>query len=252
MKHVIIPPIKKVDITQATSQSTSKVITTVPTQTTATIDKTKYIQIPQHSTVIALEETHKGKDMYDTLEDLAKESLSMPTPGIFMRHWLNVKEAAVDKTRILKYSDGTPVKEEDVQNLWQYLSSDYGGTCWTWLNAQFESNECRRYIKTNLETKIDQSGKYLDGTKSSLILPIQEDCYVTLDFNAQGMPTTKSPLNFYKQGENIYFSPPEDGAVARFHSDHSEAYLEGHGHPHYKDPNLGVFACAQDTGGTTK
>jgi len=244
MKHVIIPPIKKVDITQAAVTNTSKVTTTVPTQITATIDKTKYIQIPQHSLVIALEETHRGKDIYDTLEDLLAQDLKIPTPEVFMTHWLNVREAAI-KGGTLNYANGTPVPDKDVQDLWGYMALGDRDGCWTWLNASFDNPGSGWYITTNLEIKITLSGKkYLGGTQTLLDLPIKEDCYVKLNFNNQGMPTTKSPHQEYKQGKNIHFQIPRSGHVAGFFTGSSISNLSACA-PDYKSPTLGVFACAQ-------
>jgi len=250
--HVIEPNIPEVNITAA-SQSTNAPNTptqqapsTEPIITTANINPRAYIQIPQSPLVIALEETHKGKNFYNTLDDLAAENLSMPTPGIFMRHWLNVHQAAIKKTRKLYYANGNTVLEEDVQDLWKYMSSDHRDGCWTWLNALYGLDKNEWYVKTNLKTLSVLDGeKYLDGNRSTLILPIQKNCYVTLNFNDQGMPITKSLLDNYKQGENIHFiRPPTDESVARFFAGTIGANLDCGRHPSNSSDSLGVFACA--------
>jgi len=249
--HVIEPNIPEVNITAATSQSTKQPAqqapSTVPTQTTATIDKTKYIQIPQHSLVIALEETHKNKDMYNTLEGLAKEGLSMPTPAIFMTHFLNVHRAALSGAQ-LNYANGNPVPNQPIQDLWQYLSSDFYGGCWTWLNALFKKDGGGRcFITTNLETKTGfDKKKYLDGNQCLLDLPLQENCYANLDFNTQGMPTKKSQDQEYKQGKNIHYWQPKTDRAAGFSTcpGYNGAILFGDRDPHETNHLIGVFACA--------
>jgi hypothetical protein len=207
------------------------------------INPRDYIQVPEHNIVIALAETHKSEDMYETLESLSKEGFKMPSIDEFMFHWNNVREAARGKTRLL-YADGTSVKKDIAEDLWKYMSSGHRGGCWTWLNGLFlEDNGW--HIETELEVKTDTSGKrYLKGKRELLEAPVREDCYVNLDFNAQGMPVSKSSSQVYEQGKNIHFYHPRNGRVARFCAGSDGAYFGCVRIPGSADSSLGVFACA--------
>ena len=215
----------------------------------ANINPREYIQVPQYNILIARSEIHKGKDMYETLEALASENLSMPSPAQFMRHWMNVKSAAIDKTPTLLYADGNPVSEQDTENLWQYMSSTdrqpFGGNpCWTWLNALFKENNGNLEIIQNLEVITDSNGKKaLQGNSQPLDNPIRENCYVDLEFNNQGFPIRKSREREYKQGENIYFWNPRADRVAGFYANSGGAGLYCNGGPAYRGAELGGFAC---------
>ena len=214
-------------------------------------EKRNYIHVPQFGIVIATRETHLGKNMFDTLEALAGEKLKMPSQRQFMRHWLNIREAA-EGTRTLLYADITPVGNDVAKDLWDYMSSSTnrgkfnGKVCWTWLNSLFEEENGRWFVEEDLKVLSDAQGnKYLQGTRLSLDPYIEEDCYVGLNFNSQNLPTTKSSVQDYSQGNNIYFRHPLDGKVAWFDADSVGALLSCGGDPAVAYSSLGVFPCAE-------
>jgi hypothetical protein len=219
---------------RSTAQMTPKVISS----------PRSYIQVPQFGIAIAQRETHKGKNMYDTLDALAAENLQMPSPAQFMTHWMNVREAYENKRQIV-YADGTPVEKDRVNDLWGYMSSTdrspWNGTiCWTWLNALFRNGNIGKDLKVVTDAK---GNRCLAGKPETLQSYVGENGFVSLDFNSQGLATTPSGQDSYKQGSNMYFWKPGNGTVAWFVADSGGAYL-GCGGPTDASPSLGVFASA--------
>ena len=204
-----------------------------------------YIKIPQLNEVIAVNETHKGKDLYDTLDAVADEGLSSPYVPSFMRHWLNVKEAVVDGKGKLFYADGSLVQEDITEDLWKYLSSGHRGGCWTWLDALFTKEGKEWHLTTDLKTVRQGKNKTLQGNKQILESCLREDCYVDLSFNTQGLATQESPNQNYSQGENIYLYHPRENCGARFYADSDRAGLGCYRYPSNWDDDLGVFAVVR-------
>ena len=207
-----------------------------------------YIQVPQFNLAIALRETNKNLNMYSTLEALAGEGLKIPSPVQFMRHWLNVKEAA-EGSRTLFYADGTPVNNDVSKDLWNYMSSRdrspwNGQICHTWLNALFISENNKWYIENDLKVVPDARGnKTLQGSREKLPpTTLRTDGWVSLNFNEQGLPITHYSLTCYEQGENIHFYHPRSSSVARFKVGSYGAYLDCNGDPRNSDSDLGVRA----------
>ena len=213
-------------------------------------EERNYIQVPQFGIVVAMRETHLGKNMFDTLEALAGERLKMPSQRQFMRHWLNVKESA-EKKRKLVYADGTPVSYDVSRDLWGYMSSTdrskfNGKNCCTWLNSLFKEENGKWFVEEDLRVETDaQSRKYLRGTRVSLDNCIGEKCYIDLNFNPQNLPTTKSSAEKYAQGKNLYFWHPKNESVAGFFADSDWAGLVCDRDPTGADSSLGVFSCAE-------
>jgi len=204
-----------------------------------------YIKIPQLNEVIAVNETHKGKDLYDTLDAVADEGLSSPYVPSFMRHWLNVKEAVVDGKGKLFYADGSLVQEDITEDLWKYLSSGHRGGCWTWLDALFTKEGKEWHLTTDLKTVRQGKNKTLQGNKQILESCLREDCYVDLSFNTQGLATQESPNQNYSQGENIYLYHPRENCVAGFNADSDWADLCCYRLPSGRYGGLGVFAVVR-------
>lgn len=212
--------------------------TVTPLSTSTNLNPRDYIQVPQYNIVIAKAEIHKGKNWHETLESLARESLVMPTVAEFMKHWMNVKTAAVDKANVLVYADGTNVSDADAVDLWKYMSSGHRGGSWTWLNAQFSERN------GNWEMSQMYGVPPTNVRKSVLQCPIRKDALVDLTFDNQGFPERESALNNYQAGKNIRFYHPRNGKVARFNANSVRANLNCNVDPAYRYSVLGVFACA--------
>ena len=208
----------------------------------------EYIQVPEHNMVIALQETHNGKNMYDTLEALASEGLNMPSIAQFTRHFLNVQEASQSK-RTLLYADGTPVSDDVAKDLWNYMSSTdrsrwNGKPSWTWLNALFKNKDKKWYIETDLEVKTDADGnKILQGRSEPLDACLMKDGWASLKFNNQGLATEASSLNGYKQEDNLYFWHPKNNCVAWFNASSGWVDFSCGEEPRDSNGRLGVLAA---------
>jgi len=204
------------------------------------INREDYIQIPNTNILIAKQETLKGKNWNDTHYELMDNGLFMPTPALFMPYFVNMRDASIGKSTLYD-GNNQPIARDEAEDLWKYLSTNHRNGCWTWLNALFNKNEIKtatgRDSKGNLTTSINLLEKYFKD----------EDCFVNLDFNGQGIPKAKSSSQSYEQGKNIYFYRPREGCVARFYADSDWAYLYCDWNPSDAYDGLGVFACAEGT-----
>jgi len=216
-----------------------------------------YIQVPQYDRgVIAVAESHKGSDLYETLEKVANEGLTVPRISFFRQHWENVRKAGLDKSEGLVYSDGTPVSEGDAVDLWKYFSSGHRGGCWTWLNARFRTEGGSWYMDKNLTVGTNPAGeKILMGESEPLDCPIRQDKWTELSFNEQGFPTMLAANQRNEPGKNMYFWHPRENAVAGFVADSGRAGLGCNWGAGVRNASLGVFACAagiasQNSGGS--
>ena len=210
----------------------------------ANINRQDYIKIPNTDVVIARQETEKGKDWEATRYALADNGLFMPTISLFMPYYINVRDAAQGKATLYT-ADNKQIPRNEAEELWKYISTDYKRGCWTWLDAKFSQEN--NLWKITYDHKVAQKGKKLEGKTNNLEDCIRQDCFVNLEFNSQGLPIKKSSSNVYKQGENIYYYPPRNGAVARFWADSVWAYLSCYWGPQDSDASLGVFSCAEGT-----
>ena len=214
----------------------------------ADIKEEDYIKIPSTSIVIARQESHKGLKWENTHCTLAENKLFMPTPALFMPYFVNVRDAAQNKITLYT-TDNNPIPRNEVEDLLKYLSTNHRNGCWTWLDARFINDD-----RGNAEIeyghhpvpkgKIQGASNVLQGKRSTLERCIQDDCFVSLEFNAQGLPIKESSHQEYKQGENIYYMHPRNGAVAWFGADSDRAALGCGRNPSDSYPALGVFSCA--------
>ena len=216
--------------------------------TKVNIDRTQYIQIPQKNVLIRKGEEHKGLNWEQTIYALGENGLYMPSPAIFMQHFMNVKNASEGKF-ILYDGNNKPIDKPEAKDIWEYLTTGHRGGCWTWFDAFFKQDGNNPiYMETNHRVVGSGNSKKLSSKRVNLDSHVSENSYVTLNFNKDGLLTAKSSLNKYKQGENIYFYSPVKDKVARFYSNSGRAFLNCSGDPSVTDSSLGVFACA---GGAT-
>jgi hypothetical protein len=207
------------------------------------IDKKDYIKIPHTNLIISKREILKNLNWYDSHFQLNKEGLFMPSPSVFMPYFINVKQAA-EGNLTLYDGNNNPISQDESQNLWNYLTTNYGGGCWSWLDAKFEEENEGLYLFSNHRIL---NGELHPSLKQRLLDHINEDCFVNLDFNNQGMPIRKSLIDEYKQGNNLYYWHPRKGSVAGLVAYSDGASLLCSGVPSYSDDGLGVFACAEGT-----
>ncbi len=111
-----------------------------------------------------------------------------------------------------------------------------------WISNKFveENNKLHIIYPVFKNGKIEEIRKPLGPYIS------KENCYVDFSsFNKQGMPTTKSANQEYRQGENIYYWYPRNGAVAGFVAGSGGAVFDCYCVPSYSVDSLGVRAAAR-------
>jgi hypothetical protein len=216
----------------------------------ANINPREYIQLGINgihgtSAVISAYELQgsNSKNYEDTHRFVLEKGLYMPDPRIFTTYFKNVIEAKKGN-RTLNYADGTQVLNSEVEEIFKHLTTNHKAVfgsqpgAWTWLNAGFNNG--------NIETVTGMdANKGLIKNIVQLEACLNEDCYINLDFNSQGLAKSKHQEQSYKQGENIYFYFPRNGAVAGFGASSDRANLSCYGDASDTDPALGVFACAE-------
>lgn len=207
-----------------------------------------YIRIPNTNIVIAKQESYKGLKWEQTHFALAENGLFMPTPALFVPYFLSIKDAASGNL-VLYDGNNNPIARDEAEDLWKYLTTSYRSGCWTWLDAKFETGNGNLGLDVLANHRVvDKNGqKTLQGSRLPLESCVNEDCFVDLRFNKQGLPTNKSSGQSYEQGSNIRFWYPRNGRVARFGADSGRASLGCYGDPQISDSGLGVFSCAEGT-----
>jgi len=237
--------------------------TEVETQETPLIVETNinpsyYIQIPGTDILIAKEETLKVENWENTHYKLAENGLFMPSPAIFMTYFVNVMDAAQGNLT-LHDENNNPISRDEAEDLWKYLSTSHRGGCCTWLDAKFYREKRKWLFVKKGEWKIAYDHGTQWGSNGNNILVPQKterlestlhgECYVNLDFDRQGLPKSQSAHQKYKQRENICFWPPRVGRVARFIGNYPDAGLSCDANPSIYSSDIGVFACAEKSGG---
>ncbi len=128
------------------------------------------------------------------------------------------------------------VSKSDIESILDEMlgKRDPGRSEWT-------SNKFKDVRGTlNIIYPVFKGGKWQEVTEP-LEHYVKESCYVDLaSFNRQGMPTRKSTIQKYKFGENIYYYPPVDCAVAWFYAVSDGAWLSCGRGPSNSYTGLGV------------
>ncbi len=195
-----------------------------------------------------------NKNYNETHEFVLSKGLYIPTPAIFMTYFKNVMDAHDRKAKLFD-GNGQEIKAKELKDIYQHLTKDHidvysGGNvgAWTWLNARFVKGTGFKSLDLETIIGIDKKGNF--QTEEEPLLPCHnQDSYVDLQFNNQGLATNQSGDQNYKPGENIYFWTPRKDCVAGFGADAVRAGLSCWD-PDYSDASLGVFACAE--GAVTK
>jgi len=219
-----------------------------PLDVKANITLSDYIQIPDQNILIAKQETLKGKTLENTHYKLAENGLFMPSPAIFMPYFVKVRDAAQGSLTLYD-GNNNPISRDEAEDLWEYLSTNHRDGCWTWLDAFFPDIK-ERIIVYDHEVQ-------RDSNKNKILVPqnieelestLDEDCYVSIDFDRQGLPKYQSAHQEYEQGENIYLWHPRNGTAVSFTANSGGGILNCNVSPGYSSPNLGVFACTEKPG----
>ena len=142
---------------------------------------------------------------------------------------------------------GKVLTPKERENLYSHLTTNHiNGGAWSWLNARFVAHG-KGFQGFGLERVVDVRDDGALVTKTEPLLEcVGEDGYVTLDFNAQGLPTKLSEVQEYMRGENVRFWFPRMGSVAGFDADSDGADLNCDWDPTFSYSGLGVFAFARE------
>ena len=227
-------------------------IDTKPLKVAAAINRAEYIVLPQHSLLIAKYEPDEFKGFKWENKDNPKEGihyklhqkgLQMPTVLQLRTHFNNVLEA-YKGTRKLVDGNGRQLPRNEIEDLYEHYTTDHiNGGAWTWLNARFVQGSGFNNLNLESVRRVNPDGNF-NVIATPLEACIWEDCYVTFDMNAQGLPTRKSSNQNYSAGENLKFYYPRQDRVAGFVANSDWAYLDCSWGPANSYAWLGVFACA--------
>ena len=217
------------------------------------ISLAQYLRVPEG--LIAKYESCKGKVWLPAEQRhwsegahalLKRDGLEMPTPAVFMPY---VKSAIAAYKNGERLYDGlrNELAPQEREDLYGHLTTSHiNGGAWSWLNARFVAYE-RGFHGFGLETVIDVQEDGALVTSIEPLLPcVWDDSYVTLDFNAQGLPIRRAEVQKYVQGENLRFWRPRMGCVARFDANSGWAVLVCDRSPTGSSSSLGVFAFARE------
>lgn len=207
------------------------------------IDPDKYILIPGTHFFISERELYKGKnlDFEDSHLALEEKNLWMPPAELFMPFVRDVHKVARNEIALMT-GEGKTLSEERTKNLSRYLSSDYDGGAFTWLNNAFRKGRGHH----GLDVEIRQGRKGKDILLK--ISPLEKTAklgYATFTLNQQGFPREKSKYQKDNPRNNFYFFEPVERRVARFVAGSGGAFLDCDGNPTDAVSALGVFACAE-------
>ena len=195
---------------------------------------------------------HNNLNYGNTHIKLLNNGLYMPTPYIFMNFFKQVISAYDNKTKMYT-AKGKQLSTQEITDMYKHLTKNHidiykanNPGAWTWLNGKFIQDVNTEEF--DLETVIGLNNNQLVIKKEKLKSCLNEDCFVKLDFNNQGLALQKDPKQKYHQGTNIYFWSPVDGRVARFDANSDRAYLlVCLRNPSGSIPALGVFGSCEAT-----
>ena len=224
-----------------------------PIQVQANVNLGDYVQIPNLNKIISKFELQGFNNLNyeNTHFKLFENGLFMPDPALFMKHFLNIKDAYQGKIKLYD-GLGQVLNKKEIEDIYKHLTTDhitiYGqGTekgAWTWLNSRFVKGKGFSDLDLETITSVDGNGDF-NTRREPLMECVQQDCYVNLDFNSQGLAIQGSRKQDYVQGENIHYWYPREGCVAGFVASSGRAYLDCDGDPSDSDASLGVYGCCE-------
>lgn len=223
-----------------------------PLQVAVAINRADYIVLPQHSLLIAKYEPDEFKGFKWENKDNPKEGvhyklrqkgLQMPTLLQLRTHFNNIVESYKGNRKLVD-GNGRQLPRNEIEDLYKHYTTNHiNGGAWTWLNARFVQGSGFNNLNLESVRKVNPDGTF-NVTAAPLEDCIWEDCYVTFDMNAQGLPTRKSSNQNYSTGENLKFYYPRQDRVAGFNAYSGRASLSCSRDPASSNAWLGVFACA--------
>ena len=227
-----------------------------------------YIQLPQGSDIILVSKYRLGLD--DQVEkaavslglslnnssqeqngrgyigsitwfDALKMNLTLGGFTLNLKQFEDLLELLISNKDIFNGA-GSLISREKIRNIYNEITEKRDPWRAEWLDADFKTKgQSKKNLIINYNHKL-KNGILVPDNIEDLIWPIKKDCYVNLDFNNQGMPTTESSVQNYVQGSNFYHYYPRDdnNSVAGFRADSGRAGLNCNWTPGYSNAELGV------------
>lgn len=231
------------------------------------ITKHDYVLIPQHNKAISKFELpgHNNLNWKEQHFRLQEKGLYMPSPKIFIGHFLNVVESYQgDGKKPLFDANGNPIPKKETEDIALHLLEgqiplypNKKGT-FTYLDAYFERDPKDNNPKfySNHKAEINSNGERILVSEKTQDLENYlgingiadlKDSEGNPEFNSQGLP---NPLSLslspgYKPGRNIRFMTPSDKKVASFNSGPEGTLLSCKDDPHRPYPFQGTFGVAE-------
>ena len=221
-------------------------VSPLPLTISTSINPIEYLQIPNSNIIIAKYEPDwtKGFNYEIAHKTVLNKGLFIPTPDIFMRHFLNVL-SAYNSGGNLYDGNANQVIGKELEDVYFHLTKDrINGGAWSWLNGKFVTGTGANNLDLEKISGIDASGNLITN-KARLEQCVSEKCFIDSTFNSQGLPVNKSQNQSYIQGQNVYFWIPVKDKVARFGADSGRAGLYCDWDPADSNASLGVFTCAE-------
>ena len=215
------------------------------------MNKSDFIIISGTNDAILRSEVDKDnnfRDIHQAVNErtVNKVNLVVPSAKRFMKYFLNVKDALEERLELFTL-DKKLVPRDEVEKLWNSLSSGYKGGCLTYLSDGFVQDFGESlYHLSNFRLFNEGKKQILRPTKINVLEQcVMKDCFVDLKFNKRGFPVKKSNEQDYIQGKNILFRYPRKDSVARFDADSDWAGLDCGRYPSGSGVGLGVFGYAE-------
>lgn len=213
----------------------------------SSIDRERFVWVPGTTSGIDREQTHNGKTLAQTADELADQKLQFPLTRYFMPHWVNVTKTTRErKSPFLYLLTGNTLSPPLIKELALKLNTDCSANLGTgfvegtgyknmdivdfiinpWLYGQFgfEGMEIRR--EPLLQT--------LEGF----------EILSTKHLNSQGLPISRV-RKAYDGKSNFFFYPPVVGHTASFCAEPRVVDLICAEPWHSSDAKKGIFARAE-------
>jgi hypothetical protein len=212
----------------------------------ACLDRKAYLVVPGKQRLIAVEQAYNGFQFWQARGRVVCQGLQMSSISAFLAHYCNVRDAALGNTELYD-GVGKAWKKTEAEAFWERLSTN----CWTWLDAVFHQGKEELEMESDFRIRrFEQDGGSVEqrsSRRTSLDLPVPERGYVSLLFNAQGMPLQRAEQQSYVRGANIFFYPPISGHATMFCTNSDGTFLVCEMDPSRLNPRLGVIASAEGT-----
>lgn len=215
--------------------------------------KSHYIWIPGTNVCIAREQSLNGLDYKEKLDALGENGrYFMPSPKPFTLFYNSLIAAEQGRIKLYTGADKQLTRPEVNELYERFVLGKHDGV-WTHLDAHFIKGSGFNKLDVATDHRVlrrDRTSRIVTHRESPLEECVDSNGLVSLIFNGQGFPTTKSEYAEWQPGKNILFYPPQfyppqEGSVTGFSAYAGRANLSCSEGPSYSNASCGVFACAE-------